>query len=182
MGEIRAMGATAIRVMMVEQLGFAIIPLWALASSPLISGTTRGTSGSIRKAEELSTNTAPAFTISEEKALAISFSAAPRTISIPSKAEGVASRTVTSSPQKGSFFPALLWEARGISSFTGNRYSSKTFIISLPTAPVAPNMPTLYPLIFSFSFSSGTSTVYVLLVFFDFLHHTIHRTFFQEQK
>ena len=48
--------------MMVEQFGLAMIPLWVLMASGLISGITRGTSGSIRKADELSTTTAPAST------------------------------------------------------------------------------------------------------------------------
>ena len=54
MGESFAMPATAISAMIVQQLGFAIRPLFLKASVPLISGTTRGTSGSRRKAELLS--------------------------------------------------------------------------------------------------------------------------------
>ena len=46
--------ATAMRAMMVQQLGFAMMPLLLKASAPLISGTTRGTSGLRRKAELLS--------------------------------------------------------------------------------------------------------------------------------
>src|SRR4030067_1048024 len=49
--------------MMVVQFGFAMIPrfrYWPIASA-LISGTTSGMSGSIRKADELSTTTAPEF-------------------------------------------------------------------------------------------------------------------------
>ena len=49
-----AMPATAISAMIVQQLGFAIRPWFSNASAPLISGTTRGTSGSSRKAELLS--------------------------------------------------------------------------------------------------------------------------------
>ena len=49
-----AMPATAMSAMIVQQLGFAIRPLFSKASAPLISGTTSGTSGSSRKAELLS--------------------------------------------------------------------------------------------------------------------------------
>ena len=81
----------ATSVMMVEQFGLAMMPLWSFASSGLISGTTSGTSGSMRKAEELSTNTAPAFTIAGAKCLAWAFCTAPSTKSMPSKEDSVAS-------------------------------------------------------------------------------------------
>ena len=45
--------------MIVVQLGFAMMPRCFWISAGLISGTTKGTSGSIRKAEELSITTAP---------------------------------------------------------------------------------------------------------------------------
>ena len=46
----------------VGQLGMEMMPLWSLRSSPLTSGTTRGTSGSIRQAELSSMVIAPDFT------------------------------------------------------------------------------------------------------------------------
>ena len=77
---------TAVTVIMVEQLGLEMMPLCQATSSGLTSGTTSGTLESRRNAEELSTNTAPAFTIAGANCLAISFSAAPSTMSTPSKA------------------------------------------------------------------------------------------------
>ena len=53
-------GHKGVIAMIVEQLGFAMIPLCCLIASGLISGITSGTEGSIRNAEELSTTTAPA--------------------------------------------------------------------------------------------------------------------------
>ena len=47
-------------IWMVEQLGLAMMPLCQSTSSGLTSGTTSGTSGSMRQAEELSTTTQPA--------------------------------------------------------------------------------------------------------------------------
>jgi len=47
---------------MVEQLGLATMPFGIFCrASALTSGTTRGTSGSMRQALELSTTTAPAL-------------------------------------------------------------------------------------------------------------------------
>src|SRR5690348_18496789 len=45
-----------------EQLGLALMPLCSLIRRALISGMTSGTSPPMRKADELSTTTAPAFT------------------------------------------------------------------------------------------------------------------------
>ena len=135
---------TATSVIIVEQLGLEIIPLFFLTSSALISGTTSGTSSHIRNALELSTNTAPAFTISGANSLAIAFEAAPRTISSPSNAPTSASLTSISCPLKEIFFPTLRALASKRSSPSGKFLSSSIFIISRPTAPVAPRIPTLY--------------------------------------
>ena len=81
---------------MVVQLGLEMMPLCHFTSSGLISGMTRGTLGSRRNALELSTNTAPALTIEGAKRSAMSFSAAPRTISRPSNASSDASTMVHS--------------------------------------------------------------------------------------
>ena len=142
---------TATRVMMVEQLGFAIIPFLLLtASSALISGTTRGISGSIRNALELSIKVAPAATISSANCFATAFDAAPRTISKPAKAPSSASSIVSSLPLNDTFLPTLLSLAKSLRVFTGKSLSSRTFIISLPTAPLAPRIPTLYFFILNF--------------------------------
>ena len=80
-GERRFSAAMAVIVMMVEQLGFEMMP-WCFCASPgLISGTTSGTLSSMRN-----TKTAPAFTMAGANRLARGFWAAPSTMSMPSKA------------------------------------------------------------------------------------------------
>src|ERR1035437_8914540 len=54
-------GHSGTMAMIVEQFGLAMMPwCWRMASG-LISGMTSGTFGSMRKADELSTTTAPAW-------------------------------------------------------------------------------------------------------------------------
>ena len=55
-------GHSGTSAMIAAQFGLAMMPLCSRIRPALISGTTSGTSGSMRKAEELSTTTAPAFT------------------------------------------------------------------------------------------------------------------------
>lgn len=106
MGESLRSALMAVSVMVVEQLGFAMMPWCSFTSPGLISGTTSGTFGSRRKAEELSTNTAPERTIAGAKRSAMSFSAAPRTMSMPAKAASVASSTTMSCPCHDTTLPA----------------------------------------------------------------------------
>src|SRR5438270_6053159 len=61
------MGHNGVMEMMAQQLGLAMIPRWPRRVSGLISGTTSGTCGSRRKAEELSMTVAPARTASGAK-------------------------------------------------------------------------------------------------------------------
>src|SRR5947208_15246819 len=68
----------------VAQLGVAIMPLCQATSSALISGTTRGTSGSIRQAPVLSMTTAPAFTALGEYSRETSSGIVLKTTSQPS--------------------------------------------------------------------------------------------------
>ena len=56
----RCRGARATARIAAEQFGLAISFGCCRKTSPFTSGTTRGTSGSMRKAEELSITTAPA--------------------------------------------------------------------------------------------------------------------------
>ena len=81
----------ATSVIIVEQFGFAIIPLCLKASSGLISGTTRGTLSSSLYALELSIYVAPEALIASVNLIEISFSAAPSTKSSPANASSVAS-------------------------------------------------------------------------------------------
>ena len=55
-------GHSGTSAVMAAQFGLAMMPLWSRMRFALISGITSGTFGSIRKAEELSTTTAPALT------------------------------------------------------------------------------------------------------------------------
>jgi hypothetical protein len=142
----------AVTAMVVEQFGFAIIPLCFLTSSPLTSGTTKGTSSSSLYALELSITTAPAFTAAGDNFLLMSFSAAQRTTWMFSKDVSFASSISYFFPLNSMKVPALLLLARSLSSFTGKFLSSKTFSISCPTAPVAPSIARLYFFISSLTF------------------------------
>src|SRR5690606_11736519 len=55
-------GQSGVIEMIVEQLGFAMMPLCCSIVWALISGTTSGTDSSMRNADELSTTTAPCRT------------------------------------------------------------------------------------------------------------------------
>ena len=138
---------TATMVMIVEQFGFAITPWCRSASSGLISGTTSGTSSSMRNADELSTNTAPASTIAGRNARAAPAPTAPSTMSIPLNDSAVASSIGSVSPAKYTRLPTLRALASAFTCETGNRRSAKIFSISCPTAPVAPSTATLYSFI-----------------------------------
>src|SRR5574337_71480 len=86
---------------MVVQFGLAMIPrflYWAMACG-LISGTTRGMSGSIRKAELLSTTTAPDSQAAGANSLLRLAPAEKRATSTPWKEPVVSSATLISSPQ-----------------------------------------------------------------------------------
>ena len=96
---------------MVEQFGLAMMPLCFAISSGLISGITSGTSGSMRKVEELSMTTAPRFAASGARVL-LMLPPAKRAMSIFSKDSGFASSTVYSFPFTSTFFPADRFDAR----------------------------------------------------------------------
>ena len=66
----------------------------------LISGTTSGTSGSMRKAEELSTTTAPAFTAIGANFLEMPLPAENSAISTPLNERSVSSSMTIFSPRK----------------------------------------------------------------------------------
>ena len=85
-------GLMASAMMMVEQLGLAMMPLCFLMASGLTSGTTSGTSGSRRNVLLLSITTAPAFTASGAITLLIG-PPAKKAICTSLKASPVASST-----------------------------------------------------------------------------------------
>ena len=133
----------AIKVIALEQFGFAIIPWCSSRASGLISGTTKGTDGSILNAELLSITTQFLFTASWAYFTELSEPALKIAKSSPSKDSGVVSRTVLRSPNASTSVPADLGEARSLTSLAGNSLFSRSLIISWPTAPVEPTMPIL---------------------------------------
>ena len=132
------------RVMMVVQLGLAMMLRgWISAASPLISGTTSGTSGSCRKAEELSMTTQPHSAAMGAYLRDRSPPALKSAISTSLKESAVSSSTVSFLPQNSTCFPAERWEASNLREVRGKCLLSRHFIISTPTAPVAPAIATL---------------------------------------
>ena len=121
------------------QFGFATIPLGRRPrSSGLTSGTTSGTSGSIRKAPELSTATAPRAAATGAHCAEISSGTSNMATSMPSKASTERATTSVSRPRTISFRPAERGEAISlISPQTSSRVDSRSSI-TVPTAPVAP--------------------------------------------
>ena len=127
---------------MVEQLGLAIIPWCPRAAAGFTSGTTRGTSGSMRKALELSTTTAPARAASGAKRRDMPPPAEKSAMSMPEKESSSRTCTGMLSPLKSKALPRERSLASRVSPAAGNSRCSSTFIISCPTMPVAPTMAT----------------------------------------
>src|SRR5262245_24718613 len=124
---------------MATQFGFATIPfLMDFNSSALTSGTTRGTSGSMRQADELSTTIAPCLAAIGLNSLLTLDGVLERTIWTPANASGRRSSTVYRFPANSTGFPALRSEARNLTDFAGKFRSASTRRIKSPTAPVAP--------------------------------------------
>ena len=121
------------------QFGLEIIPRGrCFTISGFTSGTTSGTSASIRNAPELSTTTAPREAAIGAHSAETSSGTSNIATSMPSNASGDNATTVSSSPRHLSFFPALRAEAiKRISPHTSGR-SDKMLSITVPTAPVAP--------------------------------------------
>src|SRR5690242_2856290 len=116
-----------------------MIPLGRSATiSGLTSGTTSGTSGSMRYAPELSTTTAPrAAAIGAHRAETSSGTSNMAT-STPSKTSALSACTSARRPRTRSWRPAERAEAtRRISPQTSSLVESRSSI-TLPTAPVAP--------------------------------------------
>src|SRR5437879_12341676 len=98
---------------MVEQFGLATIPLGIFRSaSALTSGTTSGTSGSIRQALELSMTMAPARAAIGLDSRLTEAGVDDRTLSMPANASARTGPTGHGSPRKSSDLPARLCAAR----------------------------------------------------------------------
>src|SRR5262245_35101628 len=108
----------------VVQLGLAMIPLGRRArASGLTSDTTRGTSGSIRQADELSMTVAPAAATRGASSREEVAPAENSAMSSPEKSAVAASSTVTSPPRHGSDRPADRAEAKYLMEATGKSRS-----------------------------------------------------------
>src|SRR5208337_5151016 len=129
---------------MVEQLGLAMIPSFQATSCGLTSGTTSGTFGSIRKALELSTTTAPAAAAIGLHSRDTVPGVLDRTISTPRNAPRAIASIGKVSPRKVTVLPALRSEARNLIDATGKARSSSRRIIRSPTAPLAPTTATFF--------------------------------------
>ena len=121
------------------QLGLEMMPFGRFrAASAFTSGTTSGTSGSIRNAPELSTTTAPLAAAIGAHCADTSSGTSNIATSTPSKASSLIATTSTSSPRTFSLLPAERADAISrISPQTFSRVESRASI-TVPTAPVAP--------------------------------------------
>src|SRR5262245_2680551 len=129
---------------MVEQLGLATMPLGMRRSaSALTSGTTSGTSGSMRQALELSMTTAPALAATGLYSRLTWAGVLESTISTPANASARIGSTVYDLPLKETALPLLRSEARNLMPRKEKARSSSTCRMISPTAPVAPTTATL---------------------------------------
>ena len=136
-------GHSGTRVVIAAQLGLAMMPLWSAIRRALISGTTSGMAGSARKALELSTTTAPAFTAMGAYCLEMPEPAENSAMSTPSKLLSFSSSITSSWPRKVCFWPAERALASSLSDASGMPRLSMQPMNSRPTAPVAPTMATV---------------------------------------
>jgi len=106
---------------MVVQFGLATMPLGIESRAcSLTSGTTRGTSGSMRQAEELSTTMTPDPATFGARAFEVAPPAENRAMSRPDQSAVSASSTSTSPSPQGRRRPAERADAKSRSSSTGN--------------------------------------------------------------
>src|SRR5882724_4997289 len=126
----------------VVQFGLAMMPFGRSETfAAFTSGTTSGTSGSIRKAPELSTATAPRSAAIGAHCALTSSGTSNRAMSTPSNTSGASASTVMSLPRTRSTLPAERADATSRISDHGtvSRESMMSIIVE-PTAPVAPTM------------------------------------------
>src|SRR3954467_10046483 len=138
----RWIGHSGTSAVIAAQFGLAMMPLWSRMRPALISGMTSGTSGSIRKAEELSTTTAPDFTAIGAYFFEMPLPAENSAMSTPWKECGFNSSIMTPSPRKLMVWPAERALANALSLPTRKLRLSMVAMNSAPTAPVTPTMAT----------------------------------------
>ncbi len=85
--------------MIATQFGLAIMPWCAAMAAAFTSGTTSGTSGRMRNAEELSTTTAPRCAAVGAKRREVAPPAENSAMSMPSSAASVSSCTAIGAPR-----------------------------------------------------------------------------------
>ena len=107
-------GFRATTIWIVEQFGLAMIPLCLRMSRGLTSGTTSGTSGSIRQALELSTTTAPAFAAIGLYCFETEAGVLDRTMSIPAKVSSSSGAIVCVLPRNVDRLAGAAGRRRGI--------------------------------------------------------------------
>ena len=129
---------------MVVQFGLAMIPRGRFkASSGFTSGTTRGTSFSIRKALELSIITAPCLVIVSANSIEVLPPAETKATSMSLKSSlCFSSLTVYCLPRNVYSRPALRDEPNKTRLSIGKFLCSSTRKNSCPTAPLAPTIAT----------------------------------------
>ena len=138
----RWIGHSGTSAVIAAQFGLAMMPLCSLMRRALISGITSGTFGSIRKAEELSTTTAPALTATGANFREMPPPAENSAMSTPSKEFSVSSSITICWPRKSIVLPAERALASAFSLPTGKPRLSMVAMNSAPTAPVTPTMAT----------------------------------------
>ena len=117
------------------------------ASSALHSGTTSGTSSSMRKALELSIITAPYLVMSAANSFDVPAPAEVKAMSTPLKSSLCCkSLTSYSLPRNVYLLPALRDEPNNSRSSTGKSLSASTRRNSCPTAPLTPTIATFMSL------------------------------------
>jgi hypothetical protein len=127
----------------VVQFGLAMMPFGMFASAcAFTSGTTSGTSGSFRQAEELSITSAPASANFGAYWREVFPPAEKKTMSSPDTSAVATSSTTISVSRYGTFLPAERAEAKRRSEASGKSRSANSSRIRLPTRPVAPTTPT----------------------------------------
>ena len=154
------MGASGISIIIVLQLGLAMMPLCLDISSGLISGTISGTFLSMRKADELSITRHPVSLTRGAKLLASSLPTEKKAKSTfcLRKISGVNSSTRYSVFLKTCFLPTERLLAKRISLPIGKFRSSRISRNSSPTAPVEPTSATVY-------FGSIKSNNYIINIY-----------------
>ena len=126
---------------MVVQFGLATMPLgMSRSASALASGTTSGTSGSMRQADELSMTVAPAAASRGASSRDTDAGAEHSARSMPERSAVSASSTTTSVLSHGRIEPAERAEARYRMESTGKLRSARIERSTTPTWPVAPTM------------------------------------------